>query len=244
MSESRCSRRGFIRVCGSAAALAAGVSLAETGSDEPLSHTEPARLTWSDGSDVRVDALETEREYLFFYPYRSTPCFLLQLPRPAVATDLDTEQGEHYRWQGGVGEQRRIVAFSAICAHKMSRPTTTVSFVGYRKDPVGYPGPDDEIVRRGGVIQCCSEGSVYDPARGARVLSGPARQPLAAIRLQDRDGVLFAGGVHGGALFERFFDNFGYRLALEFGEDEVRRRVSGRAVVVSSERYVSKQIHC
>jgi len=33
------------------------------------------------------------------------------------------------------------------------------------------------------VIHCCSEHSQYDPAEGARVVAGPAPQPLAAILL-------------------------------------------------------------
>ena len=32
-----------------------------------------------------------------------------------------------------------------------------------------------------GLIHCCAEHSQYDPARGAEVLSGPARQPLNAL---------------------------------------------------------------
>src|SRR5690606_42048787 len=35
-----------------------------------------------------------------------------------------------------------------------------------------------------GIITCCSENSRYDPLRGAEVISGPARQPLAAIILE------------------------------------------------------------
>ena len=34
------------------------------------------------------------------------------------------------------------------------------------------------------VIHCCADHSVYDPAEGARVVSGPAPQPLAAILLE------------------------------------------------------------
>ena len=75
------------------------------------------------------------------------------------------------------------MAFSAICAHKLSHPSQAVSFIGYRPKPIGFVGADNKVVRRQHVIQCCSEHSIYDPAQGARVVSGPAPQPLASIDL-------------------------------------------------------------
>ena len=67
------------------------------------------------------------------------------------------------------------------------------------------------------VIFCCSEKSVYDPAGGARVLGGPARQPLATILLQSdpESGALSALGTVGGEMYDAFFEKFAFRLALE-----------------------------
>ena len=42
--------------------------------------------------------------------------------------------------------------------------------------------------RRGSVIHCCADHSVYDPAAGARVVAGPAPQPLAGDRARARRG--------------------------------------------------------
>jgi Rieske Fe-S protein len=33
------------------------------------------------------------------------------------------------------------------------------------------------------MIHCCAEHSEYDPAAGAKVMAGPAKQPLATILL-------------------------------------------------------------
>ena len=67
------------------------------------------------------------------------------------------------------------------------------------------------------VIHCCADHSVYDPAQGARVLAGPAPQPLAAILLEydsAADG-LYALGTLGAEQFDAFFTK--YRLKLSLG---------------------------
>jgi hypothetical protein len=78
------------------------------------------------------------------------------------------------------------------------------------------------------MIHCCSEHSKYDPAAGARVMGGPAPQPLCAILLEhDRAGdPLFATGTLGGEMFNTFFAKYDLRLALEHGS-------SNRAAAVS-----------
>ena len=93
----------------------------------------------------------------------------------AAAGSLRRADGETYRWDGGTGPSHSIVAFSAICAHKLAYPTREVSFIRYQ--------PERSATSDGNVIHCCADHSVYDPAAGARVVSGPAPQPLAAILL-------------------------------------------------------------
>ena len=97
-----------------------------------------------------------------------------------------------------------------------------------------------------GVIYCCSERSVYDPARGARVLGGPAPQPLAAIALTHVPGedTLHAIGTFGGEMYERFFEEFRFRLELEFETSDLRRRVNGESTVVPIEEYSRTRVHC
>lgn len=239
MSDSPCSRRGFMRLCGSAAAAMSGASLA--GALEP---TRPVKLLWSDGSPVTAASLVPETEYLFSYPYYSTPCFLLRLHSSAAPVDLTTEEGLEYRWQGGVGPDRSVVAFSAICAHKLTHPSKAVSFIGYRREPVGFLNENKQVVRRAGVIQCCSEHSIYNPAAGARVISGPAAQPLAAVDLRARASGLEVVGVYGGQLFDRFFHQFGFRLEFELGKHKYREPVPGQTLVMRTDEYTRQRIQC
>lgn len=214
-------------------------------STEPISPFARVLLVDEDGRPVDCKALPAGREYVFFYPYASTPCFLLNLGQPvSESVSLQTQDGQSYYWKGGVGPQHSVVAFSAICSHKLTHPSAAVSFIGFRKKPVGYLNDNREITKRAGVIQCCSEQSIYDPAQGAKVLSGPAPQPLAAIALSDEEDRLYATGVYGGTLFKQFFERFGFRLALEFGEERVQERVVDGTVVTPIESYTQRRIRC
>ncbi len=245
MTERSCSRRGFMRFCGSAATLATASPSNAQAAVAPEQAYAPATLVWPDGSRVTGDSLEPEREFVFFYPYRSTPCFLLRLSAPASAgMALTGSAGRTYRWYGGVGPDRAVVAYSAICAHKLSHPSPSVSFIGYRPQPVGYLGEGNRVQRRAGVIQCCSEHSIYDPAQGASVVSGPAPYPLAAIGLDDKGAGLIARAVHGEPVFDRFFERFGFRLALEFGEDQFHQPVGEATVVQATEQFTRQRIQC
>ena len=170
---------------------------------------------------------------MFHYPYTVTPCFLINLGRPAPGRNgLRTEQGVAYDWQGGVGPQRSLVAFSAICAHKLTHPTPAVSHISFR------PRRSDHEPEAG-IITCCSENSRYDPLRGAEVISGPARQPLAAIILEHdpRDDGLYAVGTLGGELFQRFFTEFERRLSVQYPNGGAQQLVSGQIPAIPLEQY-------
>jgi Rieske Fe-S protein len=196
---------------------------------------------------LTAESLEQGVSYVFNYPYVTTPCFLLNLGKPADGNELlQTEAGEEYRWQGGVGPGRSIVSFCAICAHKMTHPSKAVSFINYRHEDVSFKDNGENTVRRPGVIYCCSEKSVYDPARGARVLGGPAPQPLAAIALEydEKEGAIYASGTYGGELYREFFDTFAFRLALEFGTSDIQQKVSDTAIVTNIEQYSASQMLC
>lgn len=231
-----CSRRDF--VCSATAAL-----LSPGAVSEPLAEFAQVRLVDANGQGVRVDDLAIEREYIFFYPFVSTPCFLLRLKQTALPQTLQTAQQQDYQWQGGVGKDRSVVAFAAICAHKLTHPAAAVSFIGYRSHPVGFVDQNDQVKQRAAVIQCCSEHSIYDPARGAKVLSGPAPQPLASIALTEQAGELYASGVYGGLLYERFFARFGFRLELEFGA-QAYQQVRGDIQIMPTEAYSHQRIEC
>lgn len=246
MSDSEYSRRGFVRMCASALALlgtAPGGLLAQPGAQ--LRRYQRVRLVNHHGTPIAAAALKVGENYIFHYPYLATPCFLINLGEPTKATTLRTEEGQEYRWNGGVGPQRSIVAFAAICAHRMTHPAHQVSFINYRHDPATFLNANYETSQRGHVIYCCSEKSVYDAVDGARVLGGPAKQPLTAIVLeQDKHGDLYAVGTVGGELYDKFFEKFSSRLSLEFRTGDIRRPVTDTTTVVTISQYCSNQVLC
>ncbi len=246
MSGNDRSRRGFMKACGATLAALAGAAAGAPVLAGPRQAFARAELVDGHGRPLTFEDLPKEQAFVFHYPYESTPCFLIKL-RSATSgpVSLETENGQRYRWAGGVGPDRSVVSFSAICAHRLTHPTRAVSFIGYRSRPGRLSGQSDAPIPEGGVIQCCSEHSIYDPAHGARVVSGPAPQPLAAVELGlGDDGGLYVEGVYGGMLFDRYFDAFGFRLALEFGEDAVRRPASDRVVALPIEEYTLNRVSC
>jgi Rieske Fe-S protein len=151
---------------------------------------------------------------------------------------LKTESGAPYVWEGGLGSGKNVVAYSAICAHKMTYPTRQVSFIGYRDAPSPVAGP-------GKVITCCSDRSVYDPAAGARVVSGPAPQPLATILLEHdpKADEVYAVGTYGGEMFAEFFRKYDFRLHLEMGS-RAKAAVQGTTVVRPLQNYSTQWAQC
>jgi Rieske Fe-S protein len=231
-------RRDFVKLC---AASAAATSLPNAANAATLRARLYARVLLVDerSQPLRAGALKAGVNYVFDYPFAATPCFLLRLAKaPAGGIDLKTERGDAYRWEGGVGPERTIVAYSAICAHKLTYPTRQVSFIGYRDAPSPVAGA-------GKVITCCSDRSVYDPAAGARVVNGPAPQPLAAILLEHdaKRDELFALGTAGGEMFDAFFQKFGFRLQLEMG-DRAKAAVDARTVVRELASYSAQWAQC
>ena len=240
-------RRGFVKLCATtAAAVGANPDLvAQTGGQ--IKKYQRVLLVDGAGAPIKSGSLEVGESYVFNYPYATTPCFLLNLGKPtARETSLTTDAGTRYRWQGGCGPERSIVAFCAICAHKLSHPARTVSFINYRHESVSFRDTRKKAAQRSQVIYCCSEKSVYDPADGARVLGGPAPQPLTAIALEhDADtGEIFAIGTNGGEMYQKFFDTFAFRLALEFETNDIRKPATNAAEVVSMSEYSLTQRMC
>ena len=127
-------RRGFVKLC--AAAVAGITAAAETIAGEQQQYRRYGRVALVDpdnGRPVRAASLEVGETYVFHYPFISTPCFLVDLGKTVEArTELRTHDGAPYVWRGGAGPKSSVVAFSAICAHKMTHPARAVSFINYR----------------------------------------------------------------------------------------------------------------
>jgi Rieske Fe-S protein len=232
-------RRDFLRACALLGGAAGMAPCAPTWADAPPRYYARTRLIDIHGAAIRPASLAADTNYVFHYPYAATPCFLLKLGRRVDGVaELRREDGKTYAWSGGVGPQRNLVAFSAICAHKLAYPTRDVSFIRFQKDR--------SSTSRGDVIHCCADHSVYDPAAGARVVAGPAPQPLAAIVL-DYDAAndeIHALGTIGAEQFDPFFAKYEMRLALEYGGSRARAPVAGTAVVHALESYCKTTIRC
>ncbi|MGZ8259955.1 MAG: (2Fe-2S)-binding protein [Caldimonas sp.] len=176
--------------------------------------------------------LKTGEAFLFNYPYTVSPVFLIAFEGEVKPAELITEMKQRYAAPAGVGPNKSIVAFSAICAHKLVYPTAAISFIGVRSGLRGEPPH---------VIHCCGDNSRYDPLQGARVVDGPAPQPLAAVLLEWDAGSdhLHAVGTRGGEMFDAFFEKYAAKLELETGSG--LRKPSGATVVVQPAASYSRQ---
>ncbi len=234
-------RRDFIRLCATSCAATA-VSFG----DNAFADAKPrpygrALLTDSGGQPLRAMQLAIGENYVFHYPFEGTPCFLLNLGKPSAQNvALKTGNGAAYQWPGGIGAQRAIVAYSAICSHQLTYPTRQISFISYRDLSTAASAG------RPNMIHCCSEHSEFDPAAGAKVMGGPAPQPLCAILLEHDPGsdALFATGTLGGEMFNTFFSKYEMRLSLEHGGSRAQQRVSGKTAVSTLTQFCKQQVRC
>lgn len=222
-------RRDLMRqaACVAGAWAASGV-LPLVAAGEPQHHPR-SLLVGVTGDPLPARQLKVGEPYLFNYPFVSSPVFLLALQREVRGTELVTETKQHYAAPGGVGPNHSIVAFSAICAHKLMYPTPTLSFIGVRTGLGGEPPY---------VIHCCGDNSRYDPAQGAHVIAGPAPQPLAAVLLEWDAGTdrLYAVGTRGGEMFAAFFDKYAFKLEMELGS-RAKQESAATAVVQPASAY-------
>jgi arsenite oxidase small subunit len=228
-------RRHFIGSCSAAVCVTALPALAANARPHPYAR---ALLADARGDPLRAAAIEPLTNYVFHYPYHATPVFLLDLAQPLPAQSLLTSRHDAYAWPGGVGPNRSIVAYSAICAHRLVYPTRDVSFISFRKKRARR-GVQDRL------IHCCSEHSQYDPARGAQVVAGPATQPLCAVLLEydAHADTLTAYATLGGELFEAFFRQYRAKLAIEEGAG-ASDAVAGRTVVQPLTQFCRNPIQC
>ena len=107
-----------------------------------------------------VGQLETGKAVHFRYPDDQSPAWLVKLEQPAY---------------GGVGPDKNVVAFSALCTHM----GCTIGFTGGR-------------------FVCPCHKSMFDPAKNGQVYQGLATDYLPQILLSvDGAGDIHADGVDG-----------------------------------------------
>ncbi len=230
----------------SAQSLAAAASLLASGgalaAKMQLKSYSKALLVDEFGQAVKAAFLVKNTNYVFHYPFQATPVFLLKLEKPAKPLGLQTRAQEDYAWPGGVGSGQAIVAFSAICAHHLVYPTPQLSFISFRPGKSGDPGKHGELEN---VIHCCADHSQYDPAQGARVLRGPATQPLCAVLLQHdpKADTLTAYGTLGGELFDEFFKKYEAKLSIDVGS-KAKNAVASQSTVRLLDKFCKNTVRC
>lgn len=234
-------RRTFVKLCtGTAAVLAADPRrlLAQEGT---MKSYQRVRLENGAGQPLSLKTLDKDVSYIFAYPYKGTPCVLLNLGKPLQGgAELKTAQDQTYTWPGGVGPDQSVVAYVSICTHQLAYPNKGQSFINFQKGKGAVAG-------KAGMITCCLHNSVFDPSAGAKVIAGEALQPLPTITLDydpKEDAVYATGVVGAGEVFEDFFSAFKTELRQEYGRGVADEEVSGSATVVPLSDYTALQVTC
>lgn len=203
-------RRTFLKTVGAGTAVVAVApsSIKQTlfAADGSLYRTyEKVMLVDGAGKAIAASSLKKEASYVFMYPYKGTPCLLVDLGKPTgKEVKLKASDGTEYTYGGGAGKNGSIVAVSAICPHQLTHPKPSDSFFNYvptDKKTMAYAN--------GGVFVCSSHLSAFDPVQGSARVSGPAPEGLANIVLEidDKDRV-WAVGVLGPDKFHDYFKAF------------------------------------
>ena len=150
-----------------------------------------------DGSPLTVTKVESEYNvatgdlYLFNYPLRNEPNFLLNLA-PANGSAPSSSNPGAWEVPGGVGTHGSIVAYSAICQH-LGCPAPAISY--YPPGTCSQTFSTKNSSAQPFYIHCSCHGSTYDPANSASNLTGPAVLPLPQVVLTvDASGNIFASG--------------------------------------------------
>lgn len=234
-------RRTFLRACG---LLYLGTLLGDrvltagnTNSDGRKYRR--ALLTDESGKPLRVEDIMEGKGYIFFYPFRSTPCLLINTGVKIPPGEALLKNGKRYSYGGGVGPNKSIIAFLAICTHQLSFPRKDYSAISYYPEDL-----KSQLVKRGQVIQCCAHLSAFDPLRGGIPISGPAKDPLPWIKLSVEEEGIYAVDVVGRDLFEEFFDYFRADLRKLYGSTRKAKEPVVKTPVVDLEKYTNEIIRC
>ncbi len=236
-------RRDFIETCSASvtclSALSAWPALAANARPQNYARV---LLVNELGDPLKAATLKPQTNYVFHYPFEATPVFLLDLGKPALPQALTTQDKQAYAWPGGVGPKKQLVAYSAICAHKLVYPTPQLSFISFRKGPAANGNTPSAA---NDVIHCCADHSQYDPAKGAQVLGGPAEQPLCAVLLEHdaKTDTLTAYATLGGELFDAFFKKYEMKLSLDVGP-KARHPVQVKSVVRELDKFCRNPVKC
>ncbi len=188
-------RRDFLVACSATLLTSIAASPLIATPTPTIKRYQASILSDAQGRALRASTIKPLTNYVFHYPFVATPCLLIDMGRDV----------------GGVGKNKSIVAFSAICSHKLAYPAKEVSFIRFQ----AKASTRSEAER----IHCCADHSVYDPAQSAKVVAGPAPAPLAAIALEydPKTDQIRASGTAGVEQFDAFFAKYDFKLGMEHG---------------------------
>ncbi|WP_455757396.1 Rieske 2Fe-2S domain-containing protein [Sulfurimonas sp.] len=237
-------RRNFLKIAGVGVAVAVAPSTI-TGrlyaSEGALFEAyEKVQLVDKDGKPIKASSLKKETNYVFNYPFIGTPSLLIDLgEKTAQNVTLKSEDGEEYLWKSGVGANKSIVAYSAICSHQLAHPTPDDSFIQYLER-----GGKTMACGQSGIVVCSSHLSAFDPKRGCKQIAGPAEQALASIIIEvDKNDNLWASAVLGPDKFHDYFKTFKPELKKYYGgKRKAKKRVKDNALTVALTEYTQEII--
>ena len=109
-----------------------------------------------------------------------------------------------------------------------------------------YSAGPTELIGKSRMIVCCAHASVFDPAAGGKRLHGEASEPLASVRLEHdpADDGLYATGLAGTQLVERFFKVHRRLLIEEYGAGVYRDPVENAAAAIPLSKHTESLNSC
>ncbi len=199
-------RRKFIKgmIFGIGAAAVASALGAVRGLEVPIvgakSYTRML-LVDSSANPVKASSIVVNSPVitLYEYPLQNEINFILNLGdsnnSPVAVSPVDVSiplNGGKYKFPGGVGPNKSIVSYSAICQHLGCKPPEIHLYPpDEMKTGMAPPALLTQAALTAAttsgipaVIHCDCHGSTYDPYRGAAVLTGPTERPLPAVVLE------------------------------------------------------------
>ena len=117
-----------------------------------------------------------------------------------------------YAWPAASGRRAAIVAFSAICAHKLAYPTRDVSFIRYQRSALGDVGR-----RTSSIAAPTTASTTRRRARASSRARRRSRSPRSLLEYDAARDELAAVGTVGAEQFDAFFEKYAFKLALEYG---------------------------
>src|SRR3989338_441673 len=188
-------------------------------------------LTTEKNEPFISSAIKKNENYIFFYPYHNIPVLLINLNETIEPLKVESEAGKFYTHPGGVGANKSIVAYVAICTHEFVRPNSNETLIKY------YPRGETSVLYGGdNVICCCAHGSAYDPSTAGKVLQTPAEYPLTAVELEwdSKSDYIYAKALIG---WEPPFKEI-------FKEDGAGRLIAENTPVKKLSDYTKKIVRC